>query len=873
MKNPKPLSAQSQDPAAISIFPAPVNTTAVLTPNAYSDTPRLPVTNTAFIAEVYHTLPDGATPLVCTKSGDPTNGGWAPMPANAAHHRCGPANNNYLNCSSFTTGDDGELRARKESSAACHFLLLDDLGTKVPLEMLGDLKLSWLLETSPGNYQAGLIFQAPIVDQAEVEALLGAIIDAGYCDPGASGPASRWARLPVGINGKPKYRTQGQPFECKLVVWNPDTRYTVQQLAQALKLDLTKPRTKAQQANKPRLAQGDTHNPAYAPAAKESPVVAALKASGLYKRPLPGGKHDITCPWVEEHTDASDTGAAYFEPSEGYPAGGFCCQHSHKDDYHVGELLRHLNVDLATARNRPIIKVDPGGLHDVVDAAERVLAAAGKYYQSGGIITTVGNDPTTGDPQILPSTPSTLVLELSRRSEWQRFEKGEYRRCDPSPKHVKTLFESQDYRYLPELVGFARQPFFRETDGTLVVKAGLDRSTGRYAVFNEDRYQLPEPTRANAIDALELLTDLLGEFHFATERDRAVTLSAIMTAVVRPGLATAPAFHAQASTPGSGKTYLCELIGLFAGAAPNQKVSYPTNAEEAAKMMLAVLLPGPAVVEFDDMDSDWQPYSAIKRALTADKTSDRILGASKTATVSTRALFLGSGNNVGPVRDLLRRVMTIRLEPQVQSPATLQYQGSPVARLRKDRERYVTAALTIIRAWKAAGSLRTAAGIASYGEAWSDYCRHPLIWLGVSDPVEAIVEQLAKDSDAETLARLMNAWGKEFGATPMTVRKIKEATDHNADLLDAILEFPVANYKGGIDSNKFGWLLKKNMGRIVNGRKFVRVELSERTGWALVPVEAAKGENRNPTFPPSPSTLDHLASVEAQPEAALEDLF
>jgi hypothetical protein len=94
---------------------------------------------------------------------------------------------------------------------------------------------------------------------------------------------------------------------------------------------------------------------------------------------------------------------------------------------------------------------------------------------------------------------------------------------------------------------------------------------------------------------------------------------------------------------------------------------------------------GPGVIEFDDMDSDWIPHGTIKRMLTADKITDRILGYSKTATVSTRTLFLGSGNNVGPIRDLLRRVLTIHVDPRVATPATMTYQGSPVSKVRELR--------------------------------------------------------------------------------------------------------------------------------------------------------------------------------------------
>src|SRR5206468_1359937 len=133
--------------------------------------------------------------------------------------------NNYVGCSSYRPTEDGSLKARKEQIAACHFLMIDDIGTKVPLERLAGLELSWLIETSPDNYQGGILLDEPIGDGAEVTQLLKAIIEAGLCDAGASQPMSRWARLPVAINGKPKYAQVGKPFRCRLVEWHPERRY------------------------------------------------------------------------------------------------------------------------------------------------------------------------------------------------------------------------------------------------------------------------------------------------------------------------------------------------------------------------------------------------------------------------------------------------------------------------------------------------------------------------------------------------------------------------------------------------------------------------------------------------------------------------
>jgi len=338
--------------------------------------------------------------------------------------------------------------------------------------------------------------------------------------------------------------------------------------------------------------------------------------------------------------------------------------------------------------------------------------------------------------------------------------------------------------------------------------------------------------------------------------DKAAALSAIFTAVVRPTLPHAPAFHVRAPVMGSGKTYLCELIGAFAGPGNNAKVSYPTTSEEATKVVLSLLLTSPACVEFDDMDSDWTPHGIIKRMLTAETITDRILDVSKTATVSTRALFLGSGNNVGPIRDLLRRVLTIHLDPRCAIPATMTYKGAPVDKVRQRRGAYVAAVLTIIQAWQRAGSPRAQAdSITTFGGPWSDYCRYPLMWLGLPDPATELFEQIRHDPDGEALSGLMQEWHVVFGETATTVRKAVEAANSYPNLLDAIREFPVEE-RGEINRSKLGWLLKKNADRIVGEFMFQRAEADGRTAWRVVPV-------RSPPLPPSPPSAPSVEKTVA----------
>jgi hypothetical protein len=375
------------------------------------------------------------------------------------------ANNNYIGCASFYPGDDGSFKARKAQFAACHFLMLDDLGTKVPLERLAGFELSWLIETSPGNHQGGIILAEPLTDGAAGRATaqrgdrLGAVRcrrDRAIESLGAAAGGDQWqtkicrrSRCTLSVSpdrmatGRPLYATR----DCGSPAIGTCSGRATEENCQTLG-------TRCSVDNISRSIGNDADD-VLTPRAAENPVVAALKARGLYKTPLGSGKHDMTCPWVQEHTDQLDTGAAYFEPDEFYSVGGFCCQHSHRDKYHIRALLEFLGVRNAEARHKPVIRVVAGDLHRVVDAAEKELANRGRHYQAGGLIVSVSTDPTSGDPSIVPTSAPALTRELSVAATWEKYDgrAEDWVRCDPPTRHAAILYDAQSFRYLPPLAG------------------------------------------------------------------------------------------------------------------------------------------------------------------------------------------------------------------------------------------------------------------------------------------------------------------------------------------------------------------------------------------------------------------------------------
>lgn len=823
-------------------------------------TPRLlsQISNAAFSAAIFHVTPADANVAICSKAGDPNKDvGWFAKRAESVDAQCPASRNNYLNCSSFHVESTNTLKAKKDYFVACHAVILDDVGTKFPVDNADVLgPPSWMIETSPANYQVGYILDVPITDFTKAQALLKAISAAGLGDPGSLTPI-RWMRLPNAINGKAKYNApDGSKFRCRLASWNPERRYSAIELtaaAQAVAPPLPAlPRYARNSVTVRAVATGISHE-VFHPKPNENPVVAALKSQGLHKRDLGDGRHEMTCPWLTDHTDKVDGGTVYFEPSPEYPAGGFRCHHSHGGDLSIANLNDLLGVDHDEARHRHTIRLVSGALDQIAKAAEYVLADRGDVYQSGGIIVHIRRDPETGDPRIEPANDQSLTVELSARADWGRYDARTKKliRCDPPEKVIKALLKALKYDFLPPLKGIARQPFYHANE--LVTASGYHEKSGIFASFSEDEFAVPDKSRDAADQALDLLLSLVEEVEFATDIDLAAALSAMFTAAVRASLPLAPAFLTTAADSGIGKSYLNSIVTPFAGPGEPQRTSFPKTSEEATKSVQSHLLTGAAVIEYDDMDGDFLPHGALNRMLTSEHLTDRILGVSKTVTVNTRALVLASGINVGPVRDMNRRVITIRLARKQQGGITRSFNGRPAKEVRANRGKYVSAVLTIIEAWKAAGSpMCDAPSLASYGDEWSHYCRFPLIWMGQPDPAHSLIVQVEHDPDLEQFGLVLREWYAKYGSTPVTVRKVKEANTYGGDdeLYEALLDLPVTE-GGRINADRLGWLLKKKANKVIDGLALREGSADGRKGWWV-----EKLPDQTPPLPAFPSPID-----------------
>ncbi len=796
-------------------------------PDQFSETYKINktsgITNEAFLETIFGSVEQDAQPILVSFVENPSmlknNSVWKGLDRRRAlqSSHMHNENNNYFSLSIYDADEKGFYSRKRKSFSALYAVMFDDVGTKVPIERIM-MESSVMIETSPGNSQVIYILSTPVTDKEQAEKFMKAVIAAGLCDPGAGGPTARLARLPCAVNSK-----HTPLFPCRLRLWKPENRYSMGELIAGYGLAdyLEEVPAASREKNKaPRPAAGD---PVHFPVANENPALSALKKRGLYKTPFGDGIHGITCPWVHEHTNAADDGAAYFEPDDSYAIGGFKCHHGHCHERHIKELLEFLEVAPKAACMKPTIYATPGEMAKIIDAAEYELAKTLRYFQRGGCIVIISTDPGTKETKIYEIKQSGIRVAMAVAANWERYDKRSESMVaiDPPVHYPNALFDQPSYKYLPVLQGLARQPYLRP-DGTLMLSPDYDPDSGMYGVFTEKDFFVPEhPTREQAQEALVVIQGLLNEFCFKGETDRAAALSGILTAAVRVSLPKAPMFHTSAPQIGSGKSYLGTIIATFCTPHSVAPTTFPQDEEECKKLLFAELLKSPAAINFDNMTVDLFPFPSMCAVLTEENFSARMLGVSKMASVSTRTLFLSSGNNVGPVQDMGRRTITITLDAKCEAPETKEYNNPKLYEdLLAQRGKYVSAALTIIRAWIVAGRpQQPCKRLVSYNE-WIDLCCQPLMWLGLPNPMVSALQAIGDDPDRAVLSRLMEYWQDCFGKRPVMVRELVTESFRNPELRE-ILEDIAPDAKLGISNKSLGRWIKRHENRVIADLRLV----------------------------------------------------
>jgi len=382
--------------------------------------------------------------------------------------------------------------------------------------------------------------------------------------------------------------------------------------------------------------------------------------------------------------------------------------------------------------HRPHIDARNGDLADMEKKAKMILKAARTVdghpllYRYSGSIVQVSRDE-NGIAKIEGISLANMVSLLAQEAYWYDTDKTNERKPAHPPRIVAEGLVADKSPDLPIIQRVTQAPIFSH-DGKVSTKPGYQHDSRTYYVKRRGQ-EIPEiplnPTDADIAAAKGWIDELLWDFPFekdgktpGTSSSRANAIALLLLGFVREMIPGPTPFHlVDAPMMGTGKGLLAEcLMHAFLGH-PLISVQWPKNQEEQGKQITSTLLTGQSVFYLDNLEGAFGgPY--ICSVTTQPMWAARILGVSKDANLPVRQVFIGSGNNVQVQKDMVRRVVPIRLNAQTVDAAARTGWRHPQPRWAfENRSMLVHSALVLIQAWISNGMRK---GIVVYGS-YDDY--------------------------------------------------------------------------------------------------------------------------------------------------------
>lgn len=472
------------------------------------------------------------------------------------------------------------------------------------------------------------------------------------------------------------------------------------------------------------------------------------------------------------------------------------------------------------------IQVLAGGTGTAVDATLDLMRADPLSFDYGGQLATVEGG------KVHPLDADGLAYHLGGIAAFEKWDgRAEaFRPCDPPQPLVRQVLALGERRKLKPLEAVVTAPTIR-LDGSVLDRPGYDEGTG--LLLDIPPAGLPpvieRPTIEQARQALAVLMEPFGSFPFVDAAAKGALLSALLTAVVRPVLPTAPAHAFDAPIQGSGKTLLASCIGaLIEGRPPDVwPHTHGRDDEETRKRLFTALRTGSRALIWDNITGTFDSAS-MAAFITAPAMVDRVLGKSEAIRVPNRATLVLTGNNLSLAGDMPRRVIVCRIDPQTAEPFARQFDLDPLSHCLDRREEMVAAACTLIRA-RFTHPMTPAPGRLASFEGWDDLVRQTVVWcdvaldpFGFGDPMDLIREAQAADPEGDALFALLDALRDRFGRHEFSSKEVLAAlttagfANPRADDLRAAL-VDLAGEKAAATTRGIGRVLKFREGRIVHG--------------------------------------------------------
>jgi putative DNA primase/helicase len=444
----------------------------------------------------------------------------------------------------------------------------------------------------------------------------------------------------------------------------------------------------------------------------------------------------------------------------------------------------------------------------LADAGEAALVAAkAEVYARGLVLVRPGHTAGRTHDQQTVDVPSLVIMdgnaamreELSKVADWLKppsaKSKNRQPRLDyPNELIAATLLQRRGKWTLPQCLGVLSAPTLRP-DLSLLERPGFDPATKLYlsprAIRDVRLWPcLEAPTEADARRGLALLKRLFVEVPF-TDADggisRAIALSGLISAVVRPAMPLVPLHAFDGPQQGQGKSFVVTMISVITTGLPCAVVTQREGDKaEIDKIIDTLLINGRSIIAIDNVIGELHS-TKLSAALTESRVEVRFLGLNRSAEIDHAAVFFASGNHMEFSDDVNRRGFRAYLDNQLEYGMLRQYQHDPLGMICADRGAYLSAAIAIVRWYALAGMPGRLPRLASYGT-WSDLVRSALVALGEADPVGGMIKDLDASPRRQLLQTVIAGTLEAYplqssGASlPFTVKELAAKADENREM-------------------------------------------------------------------------------------------
>jgi putative DNA primase/helicase len=427
----------------------------------------------------------------------------------------------------------------------------------------------------------------------------------------------------------------------------------------------------------------------------------------------------------------------------------------------------------------PQMQADDGDLARLTDRAWGLLFASNTppwLYRCGGGSSWVERDD-DGRPVPRPMTEDRLRHVLAQLVDWRkRAANGDLVPAYPPPVLLKNILATPDPG-LPVLAGIVTAPVFG-SDGTLITTPGYHPAT-RLLYQSAQKFSLPpipeDPTPQQIAAARSLLLDdLLGEFPFVGEAERAHALALLLLPFVRPMIAGPTPLHmVEKPAPGTGATLMVDVISIIATGTSASVMVEGRDEDEWRKRLTAKLREIPSVLLIDNLRRQLDA-SSVAAALTAPFWEDRVLGKSEMVRFPIRCVWIATGNNPQFSNEIARRMVRIRLDPHEDQPWLREGFRHPnlLTWVWQNRARLVAACLTLGCAWIAAGMPRHQKTIGSF-EGWAQIMGGILEVAGVPGFLANLKDMYERaDAEGGVWRGFVGLWWDRFGTQQVTAANL-----------------------------------------------------------------------------------------------------